>query len=99
MTGQKKKFVVSIIFAVFLSVSLFGIVNVLFSETESNSLPTKTFPTQEPLLSQTLWVIQWLVMAAVVAIVLVGVYVLARRAFPKNLTLPKTTNSSRLFVF
>lgn len=70
------KMATAVILAIMLSFLLVGISSIFFSDTKS---PTKVIPDQEPLLNKMLWAIQWIGLAAFIAITTVGLVIFANR--------------------
>ena len=80
MLGQKVKMLVSIAVATLLGFLLLGLSYVLFPEqTSQPPIPMPTSKT-EPLAVQILWAVQWIGLAALIAIAVVGVGLVASRA-------------------
>jgi hypothetical protein len=79
-----------VIFAILLAFSLLGISYVLFPDQTSQQPPTPMpISEPEPLLNQLLWTIQWLGIAALITVSIVGAVILTKRIMsnrkPKHL--------------
>jgi len=80
VTGQKTKMAKVVILAILLAFLLVGISYLLFPDQTSQQPPTPMpISKPEPLLDQILWTIQWLGLAALITITIVGVVLLTNR--------------------
>ena len=80
LIGQKMKMAAAAVLAVALAFLLVGMSYILFPEQTSQEPPTPIpIPKPEPLLDQILWAIQWIGLAAFIAITVVGAVLLMNR--------------------
>ncbi|NLE05540.1 MAG: hypothetical protein GX638_12170 [Crenarchaeota archaeon] len=82
MTEQKTKIVSAIILAILLPFLLFGISYALFDQTSQQSNTTRGIP--EPLLSQIVWVIQWISIVVLLSITIMGIIIFVSRKISKK---------------
>lgn len=82
---QKTKMATTVVLAILSAFLLVGISYILFPDQISQQPPTP-MPTSkpEPLLNQVLWAIQWVGLAAIVAITIVGAILLISRVRNKK---------------
>jgi hypothetical protein len=80
MLGQKVKMVSAVVVATLLGFLLLGLSYVLFPEQTSQPPPPLPTSKAEPLTAQILWAAQWIGIAALIAITVVGVVLVAGRA-------------------
>jgi hypothetical protein len=79
VTKQKTKMAKFVILAILSAFLLLGISYLLFpDQTSQQPTPTPT-PKPEPLLDQMLWTIQWIGLAALITITIVGAVLLTNR--------------------
>jgi len=80
VTKQKTKMAKFVILAILSAFLLLGISYILFPDQTSQQPPTPMpIPEPEPLLDQMLWTIQWIGLAALITITIVGAVLLTNR--------------------
>ncbi len=83
LIGQKTKMAIAVVLAVFSAFLLLGLSYAVFPDEPSQPLPGPT-GNPESLLSQVIWVIQWVGFAAVVALVIVVAILLVHRVITRK---------------
>lgn len=84
LIGQKMTMVAAAVLAVALAFLLVGMSYILFPEQTSQEPTPMPIPKPEPLLDQILWAIQWIGLAAFIAIAAVGALRLINRIRSKK---------------
>lgn len=80
MLGQKVKMLAAIIVGTLSGFLLLGLSYVVFPEQTSQPPPPLPTSKAEPLINQILWAVQWIALAVLIAVVVVGVVLVASRA-------------------
>ncbi|MEM2081496.1 MAG: hypothetical protein QW744_04405 [Candidatus Bathyarchaeia archaeon] len=84
MIGQKMTMAAAAVLAVALAFLLVGMSYILFPEQTSQEQTPMPIPKPQPLLDQILWAIQWIGLAAFIAITVVGAVLLMNRIRSKK---------------
>jgi ABC-type uncharacterized transport system permease subunit len=84
LIGQKTAMVAAVLLAVALALLLLGMSYVLFPEQPSEPPVGVPIPKPEPLIDQLFWAIQWIGLAAFLALAAVGVMLFITRTRSKN---------------
>ena len=80
VTGQKTKMAAAVILAILLAFLLVGISYIFFANPTSQQPDSnKVIPIREPLIDQLLWAIQWIGLAALTSIAVVGTVLFINR--------------------